>query len=549
MISIELNKRDSSFYKVKLGLKCLLLFLLFSKNFTSLAQVSVQDSMALVALYNATNGANWTNKQNWLTADVELWHGLTIVNNRVQRIDLSDNNMVGQIPPEFCTLNELEYLYLPDNFLTGNLPSNFINLTKLNTIDFRNNDLSGDIPTGIITFTFLADLLISGNQFTQLPPLKSLVEISNVYIENNKFTFEDIEPNIGIHNFTYFPQDSVLRDTLIVVNIHDDVTLNSLIGGSLNQYQWKKNNQIINDSATHILGTATHELAINKVSLADSGIYHCVILNANVPLLSLTRRIIQLKIIDTRMDQEVRYIPGETFICGSLPIKLEVETSSGLPFTYTITKGSATIKSDSLFPYAPGLIFVKASHPGNETYKPVSRDTIIEIHPSAKVGLFSLLSNAPVNEGDSLKVYVTDVPSMSYIWSYPVGNTSNGKDLVVPNISLIQSGWYKIKVSENGCMVFHDSLEIVVGNKPLIKYYELITPDGDGKNEHFHIDNIELYPNNELTVFNSWNQILYSKKGYANDWTGNGLPSGSYFFIFKIHDQDLLIKGRIYIKR
>ena len=63
------------------------------------------DRAALVALYNATNGPNWTNNDNWL-ADVPLeeWYGVvTGSDGRVTRLSLWENNLTGPIPPELTT--------------------------------------------------------------------------------------------------------------------------------------------------------------------------------------------------------------------------------------------------------------------------------------------------------------------------------------------------------------------------------------------------------------------------------------------------------------
>ena len=47
------------------------------------------DYPALIALYNATNGDNWTNNTNWgANCDVCNWAGITCENNRVTRICL-----------------------------------------------------------------------------------------------------------------------------------------------------------------------------------------------------------------------------------------------------------------------------------------------------------------------------------------------------------------------------------------------------------------------------------------------------------------------------
>ena len=59
-----------------------------------------------------------------------------------------------------------------------------------------------------------------------------------------------------------------------------------------------------------------------------------------------------------------------------------------------------------------------------------------------------------------------------------------------------------------------------------------ISPNGDGYNDLWIIDNIGLYKENEVKIFNQWNSVVYTKKGYTNDWDGAGLPDGTYYYIF-----------------
>ena len=61
---------------------------------TSQAQTRHADSLALVMLYNATGGANWTHTWD-LTRPMDFFDGVTLSNGRVTHIDLNTNNLVG----------------------------------------------------------------------------------------------------------------------------------------------------------------------------------------------------------------------------------------------------------------------------------------------------------------------------------------------------------------------------------------------------------------------------------------------------------------------
>ncbi|GAB1463372.1 T9SS type B sorting domain-containing protein [Pedobacter sp.] len=68
-----------------------------------------------------------------------------------------------------------------------------------------------------------------------------------------------------------------------------------------------------------------------------------------------------------------------------------------------------------------------------------------------------------------------------------------------------------------------------------IKVPNVITPNGDGKNDEFKIDGIELYKENSLAIFNRWgNEVFRSSGGYKNNWNGEGLSEGTYYYVLKL---------------
>jgi hypothetical protein len=74
--------------------------------------VNKQDSLALVDLYNSTNGASWTNNSGWLTGPVTTWAGITVAGIRVTEIDLGYNNLNGSIPASISNVRNFTYLRL-----------------------------------------------------------------------------------------------------------------------------------------------------------------------------------------------------------------------------------------------------------------------------------------------------------------------------------------------------------------------------------------------------------------------------------------------------
>ena len=81
------------------------------------------DRPALVALYNATGGANWSNNTYWLSdAHIGHWYGVTInPSGRVTELRLTRNRLSGELPPELGSLTELRALRVWANGLTGSI--------------------------------------------------------------------------------------------------------------------------------------------------------------------------------------------------------------------------------------------------------------------------------------------------------------------------------------------------------------------------------------------------------------------------------------------
>ena len=118
---------------------------------------------ALVALYNATDGPNWTNSTNWLS-DKPLgdWHGVTTSKGGVTELDLRKNQLSGPIPPELANLANLTWLDLGVNELTGPIPAELADLAKLTRLDLGWNQLTGPIPAELANLTNLEYLDLGG---------------------------------------------------------------------------------------------------------------------------------------------------------------------------------------------------------------------------------------------------------------------------------------------------------------------------------------------------------------------------------------------------
>ena len=152
----------------------------------------LSDRAALVALYEAADGPNWTNGQGWLTdAPLEEWHGVNVDGEgRVDYLDLSDNGLTGTIAPELGDLWRLERLVFRDNALEGPIPPEVGNLSRLTRLDLRANAVAGPLPPELGALVNLEYLSVAYNRLTgPIPPeLGNLSNLRRLYAEGNRLT-------------------------------------------------------------------------------------------------------------------------------------------------------------------------------------------------------------------------------------------------------------------------------------------------------------------------------------------------------------------------
>ncbi|MFO8088178.1 MAG: gliding motility-associated C-terminal domain-containing protein [Bacteroidales bacterium] len=70
----------------------------------------------------------------------------------------------------------------------------------------------------------------------------------------------------------------------------------------------------------------------------------------------------------------------------------------------------------------------------------------------------------------------------------------------------------------------------------------VITPNGDGKNDYFVIKGLENYPGSELIILDRNGKKVYISDNYQNDFDGAGLPRGSYYYILVVNSNNQTIK-------
>ncbi len=82
---------------------------------------------------------------------------------------------------------------------------------------------------------------------------------------------------------------------------------------------------------------------------------------------------------------------------------------------------------------------------------------------------------------------------------------------------------------------------------------QLVTPNGDGANEDLVFDYLDEYPDNSITIFNRWGDVVFRAKPYMQDWvknhSGGTLPTGTYYYILSLQGDLNSIWGNVLLMR
>ena len=288
---------------------------------------SASDRAALVAFYNATNGGNWTNNDNWLSAEpLGTWYGVTTdENGRVTALRFYGNNLIGTIP-SLSSLTELQHLDLQNNKLTGTIPSlsSLTNLTRLNLsqnrlsgsipspssltklqyLYLRENRLSGSIPslssqTELIVLSLyknrlsgsipslgtkpkLVGLLLNDNKLSgSIPSLSSLTGLAGVYLQNNTLsgTIPNLSPLRGLqelrlNNNKLTGSIPDLSNNRILVKLYlNDNRLTGTVPSSLGDLQVLSHLYLANNRLSGCIPASLR--SVSNSDLASLGLTYC----------------------------------------------------------------------------------------------------------------------------------------------------------------------------------------------------------------------------------------------------------------------------------
>jgi|GEM_PF-1678626 len=580
--------------------------IIFTASYTLYAQVPAQDSLALVAFYNATGGPQWTNSTNWLQPGKKVsdWFGIGISSapHRVRDITLFNNNLTGQIPEQIADITFLNNLFLPYNHLTGAIPVAIADLRYLQLLELDENEYSGQIPAFLFQIKdppassgTLRQLALAGNNFTSIDyqPAPNY-KLGTLFIQDNQLDFSDIEPLIGtgIINFTYAPQQPIYTADNITLHDQAKLTIKSQTDGSDNRYQWMQDNTTIQNITTSIYTM--------QVTLTDDGrVYTATVKNPLVPNLTLERNPITVHITnDIYFDCNTSSFMLEA---GSTDINATYLWSTGAT-TRTITVTTAGkygirietpnyIAEDTLEVHLPATLslgpdldrcenmttltsnisdadsytwqtpngeiqnqtMITATTSGQYTLTITQdgctkSDAINVVIGNTTVGTFTITTGATIITEDMTALSTVPITFTNttgngegYTWTFDDLGTAEGDEVTH---TYTRPGTYNIKLTgkdSRNCPVTAEKTIVVKD----ILIANAISTNGDGKNDKWYIEPFLFRA--ELKIVDRKGRTVFEASPYNDDFTGQGLEEGIYYYDLYLSEVDRRYKGYIHI--
>jgi gliding motility-associated-like protein len=320
--------------------------------------------------------------------------------------------------------------------------------------------------------------------------------------------------------------------------------------------------------------------------------------------------------------------------CLDSSFTLSATATSGLPVTFSLVSGAATLEGNKVTILGQGVILIVASQQGNDNFEPASEVYQTVLIPFAIIEIKNAINSNPrwfvrkpvycVNDSLYIQISLSLGPEFQYAWTNDNKIITTDKSLLIPKIESIKPDSFMFSISKGVCKnVFQYSVKVNIkdsvpvefidfpktwdlGGEPIeleanpnggifykdgnplstliptvlgmniihyktkdsngcrtsgydtvlvkkvtpkLKIFELISPNDDTKNDFFWIENITETEPNDVTVFNTWGQAVFTSKNYKNDWSPKHLPDGTYTYLINHSFAEKPLTGNILIVR
>ena len=141
---------------------------------------------------------------------------------------------------------------------------------------------------------------------------------------------------------------------------------------------------------------------------------------------------------------------------------------------------------------------------------------------------------------------IRDSPNTEYI------------DSSFSKINNLSPATYFVEITDANSCVTYDTVEIKAESNECLNPKKVFSPNNDGINDIWEIENIEIYPNALVEIYSKNGYKVFRRRNYQNsvsesfngtDLNGKSLPSATYYYVISIDEINDVYKGTITIVR
>ncbi len=485
------------------------------------------DSAQLNAVNPTIGTGIWTASDTLITfADSSVIN--TIVNNLPQAVD----TLIWTLTNNACSLSDT--VLVSSSQLT-------ISNTKTDLSCFESNDgkINITVNGGFANYNY--------SWFNNTGSLNyNTANITNAVADTFYVVATDAN-NCSISDTIILNQPTQILSNSVIKNVlcHDDSTGSIQLypngGAGDYNYAWT-----VADSSYYNVTDSTLSHLYNLIS----GVYSVVITDSTNCSVSETYTINQPTQISLSADIIDNVCYGG--YSGSIDLTVDGGTPAYTGYTYQWTEQNDSIVHN----YSNGN-FSSTDEDIDSLYAGTFNVVVTDLNNCKATATYKV--NQPF-EGMKLTAKVTDVSckdqhdgaidlTVEYGTSPYIYNWSNNE--ITEDLENLDGGSYVVTITDVYNCQITDTLVVNVKNIECIHIYNVFSPNGDGVNDTWDIDNIYLYPNVEINVFNQWGNKVFESTGYDKPWDGtyNGkiLPAATYYYTLDLKNGDAPYSGSLTI--
>ena len=245
-------------------------------------------------------------------------------------------------------------------------------------------------------------------------------------------------------------------------------------------------------------------------------------------------------------------------------VDLVINVTGGTPFnsgefyTYQLINSSmATVSTnDSAFNLPVGTYTLSVADKNGCTPK-YPQETLI----SAVESMNSFMSSVGVickdDDRGEARVFVQE-GTAPFLFQWSIDSTIIIEHDSFSSIYSLFPGEYYVKITDALGCITRDTIEVKSNPAICITVYKVFSPNDDDIHEFWEIENIQLYPQALVLVYDRNGRQVFRRRNYINaedvafggkDLNGQPLPSGTYYYVIDLENEDEVFKGVLTIVR